>query len=589
MKSNTINQIAIYTCFFILFTCSCKKENGNRGVIPKGDLIGLSFSSSIEGELQDHELGLKASNRNSTNPYEALGTLTGNFQNEDFEVATFVKNPNLPTSNSMDKKAQNSNQLSDKKNSIKASTPMNTGVKYRVYLRNRTTGHWQTKVFSSNSTSNQDTIGIYNYYSYDWYAYSNNTTSNNDVPDIRSGDNLEVMSDNKDLLWAKGEILASTATTNQRLGITFQHKLARMQVNIDYRGLFVNSMASYDFNLGLTGSSPTFRKGKLNLTTGNFVSGSHQNYAPAVTPTFPEAGYLDRQTFYFYSSEAKTFGSVKVSYTSLDYTTYDGKNITYEELDNKVFSVIGTGPNNIVTTIGGNTIINFIFIESSVRSGTGTTKWARANLYYEGDNARNPYRFHRQTTQIGSPPNNSHVPRLNKVPNRDMFMKNHKKPDTYANRPANDRTNQTIYPLGDPCSEVLPKGAWKKPSHENFTEFVNSVPKPLGNYNGDYFKGITHVVGAYNGSNASYPFDSPYVIFERNGYINNADLVVTTNNGYYWSDRNPGDGAGQIGSLLYIVGNNFWPIGSPAWNISVVDQGSHTAASIRCVRTSLYQ
>ncbi|MGN5953128.1 hypothetical protein ACP6L2_00800 [Sphingobacterium lactis] len=543
--------------------------------------------SNIESDLDNISLGYKASTNYSSDPYEGLGTMTGNYQNEEFEVATFIKNPKKSTKTSSNIKAQNPDFVSEKESSFKASIPMKTGVKYRVYLRNRTTGHWQTKVFSSNSTSNQDTIGIYNYYSYDWYAFSNNTTSNNDVPDVLSGNSLEVMSENKDLLWAKGEILASTATTNQRLGITFQHKLARMQVNLDYRGLFINSMSNYDFNLALTGASPTFRKGILDLKTGNFVTGSHQNYAPSVTPNFPETGYADRQTYYFYSSEAKTFGTVKINYTSLNYTTYDGKNVVYDQSHNKSITLVGTGAGNIVTEIGGNTVLNFIFIESSVRSGNATTKWARANLYYEGDAARNPYRFHRQTTQAGNPPNDNFVVRSFKIANRDMFMKNHKKPDTYANRPEGDRTNTTLYPLGDPCSEVLPKGAWKKPSQNDFTNFVNTIPNMLGFYNNVNFKGITHLIGASNNTNVSFPYDSPYVIFERNGLINYDDLVVTTNDGYYWSDQNPADG--QIGSLLKIVGVESVSITNPIWNVSVVNQDTHTAASIRCVRTNLYQ
>ena len=587
MKPVTKNQLALGFCCIILSLGACKKEKRNGTVLPKGDLIGLSFSSNIESDFQNITLDYKASTRTSTNPYEELGTLTGNYQYEDFEVATFIKNPEKSVKSSSGKKAQTPDFVSEKEGAFKASTPMKTGVKYRVYLRNRTTGHWQTKVFSSNSTSNQDTIGIYNYYSYDWYAYSNNTTVNNDIPDIRSGNSLEVTSENKDLLWAKGEILASSATTNQRLGITFQHKLARMQVNLDYRGLFINSMPNYDFNLALTGASPTFRKGRLDLTTGNFVIGSHQNYAPSVAPNFPETGYLDRQTFYFYSSEAKTFGTVKINYTNLNYTTYDGKNVVYDQSHNKSVTLVGTGSGNIVTEIGGNTVLNFIFIESSVRSGNATTKWARANLYYEGDAARNPYRFHRQTTQIGNPPDDNFMVRSFKIPNKDMFMKNHKKPDTYVNRPEVDQNNTTLYPLGDPCSEVLPQGAWKKPSLNDITNFVNTIPNVLGIYNNSNFKGITHLVGVSNNSNVFFPYDSPYVIFERNGLINDEDEVVTTNDGYYWSDQNPGDG--QIGSLLKITGVEAISFANPIWNVSVVNQDTHTAASIRCVRTNLYQ
>ena len=569
---------------------SCKKENGSKPNQGGGETIGLSFNTLISDDFTDLNKELKAStNLSNYSIREEYGTFIGSTKNQDFEVATFVKNTKSSSSNG-NKSIKAQSEKNTNSNNLKATIPLGTGMKYRVYLRNRATGEWQTKVFSSNSTSGADTISIYKHNDYDWYAFSQNTNANTDVPDIRSGNTLKIKSENKDLLWAKGEVLASNDTGNKKLNIVFQHKLAQLKVYLDYRGIFVNTLTNYAFNFVInnpSGNATSLQRGDLDILTGNFIAGTHANYTPSITATFNEPPYVDQQTYYLYSSTASNYSNIILTFPTLAYSTYDGRNVS---LSNRPLTLQGTGTNGIVTEIGGSTTLNFLFIESPVKSGNANTEWARANLYYEGDAAHNPYRFRRQTTQAGNPPNNSFIYRSAKVPNKDMFMKNHKKPDTYANRPLGDRNNTAIYPLGDPCLEVFPKGAWKKPSHQDFVDFVASVPKyPWGDFNTDYFKGITHLVGGPNSQNTLGQYESNYVVFERNGFINNTDLVVTTNFGYYWSDRNPGNGGTQIGSLLKIEGDGESPFTNQPWFVSVVNQVAQTAASIRCVRTTLYQ
>ena len=570
----SIHKTLIYL-FVVTLTMSCsKKEQNDHSNLEE---VELQFQAMEENEFALDKINSTKAPQNQNN--DSLGKHINTQKGNDFHVAMFV---NEPPSSTKENNKLAITKPKDIKNKLLGLTNVSDKIKYRVYVYRPGNNTWQTAVFSSNDNSwATNHITIYKNIAYEWYAYSNNTTDEADVPDIRSGNDLIVNSQNKDLMWASGTIAASSISTNERLLIKFKHALARIELNFDYRGLFVNSFAG---NNAFT-FTPTFydtpttttslQKGNLNIKNGAMTGVS--NYTPTNNPIFLESGFYDRQRYYYYTAADQSLSKVRVTYNNLNYTTYDGLNVVYNTASSK-FIEIKKPSSNIPLQIGRNSQLNLLFIESPVSAGSLTTEWARANVYYAGNTARNPYRFRRQSSQGingDNTPNDTYTTRKHNAKDQDLFMKQSYIPDSYMNR----NSSGDAYGLGDPCALVLPAGAWKTASVQNYQNLIAlNTPKTS-----TYYKTTNHVNLLFNTNNMGSPYDSRFLIFERNGLIDNANLNVSnTTTGYYWTDT-PNGGI-KSGVIFRVTGNN-----SDTWNMGMVDQVSQTCLSVRCVRTTLYQ
>lgn len=129
----------------------------------------------------------------------------------------------------------NRSTKSNKASNNKAATQlMVSGYTYRILLYNKTTGKlWNTV---EGTVGTPISLDVVKGDTYQWYAYSYNNSEVIPEPSDLATPSIATAID-KDLLYAKGEITIPTTPANQQnnynLPITFNHKVAQVQVKID--------------------------------------------------------------------------------------------------------------------------------------------------------------------------------------------------------------------------------------------------------------------------------------------------------------------------------------------------------------------
>lgn len=146
-------------------------------------------------------------------------------------------------------------------NKLAANIKMNNGIKYIIILVNTTTNHSE---FIGQATVGESLeIDAVKGESYNWYAYSYNTTADIQLP-TSIDDEIDTPID-KELLYAKGTTTISTTTTNTPIPIIFQHKLSEIVFELDTDRLF--GEINNDLVLEFVDGNP-LSKGKFSLKTG---------------------------------------------------------------------------------------------------------------------------------------------------------------------------------------------------------------------------------------------------------------------------------------------------------------------------------
>ena len=589
---------------FLFFFIGCSKKTTTQDIDDDGVVVPLSFSTEILDfvDTDINPLSSAVTSKMKLAIEEKYGDFAGSSEGADFDVAMFVNNNQAP-SESQEKLATSSNKLKNKVSAKMASAPMAQSIKYRVYLKNQTTGKWQTKELTSGSTTGLDTIQVNKNYSYDWVAVSFNSIISGDVPNLlnaaRTGFTSTVSVNNKDFLYAKGVIPSSQLTQNRRLGIVFEHKTARVQVRLDFRGVFMNTQ--YTAATGSTANThyvpasisilnsanngSLLRSGFFNLETGDYTTHST---ITGTTPTAPLLGHplSDRKDFYFYSTQSVAANRVTVETGPLHFSKLPTSDANRYSFTSKTLTVSGTGigTNNITANLGGNAKINFFFIEAAFRSGNNsTTRWAKANLMYRPEASTDP-EYNRYIIRSQSAPGfvagNSFLGEPAFVPSGtaagsylssavvgvDMWRYNTLTP------------NGTT--AGDPCGKIIPEGAWRMPTSAEFVEFAGTISALLNR--ADHFYSDVAAIGFYAGSNPETPYKSKFLTFERSGRITSTsggavvDFPSSPRLGFYWSST-------PINDLYAILGSGITGTFAPYTGAI-----GTTHASIRCVRTVLY-
>lgn len=169
---------------------------------------------------------------------------------------------------------------------------MTEGIKYRIILYNTTTQRIEQSVLATAGTA--VTIPAVKNQTYNYYAYSYNTTA--DIPNPTTI-YIDTPTDS-DLLYDKGEI--STDIPNKPIAITFNHKVAEVNIELDYDRLFgevTNQNVVFVNDDYLT-------KGRLNLTNGELDN--HQVYT-TTTINFSEIDTENslRRARYYVSDPSK--------------------------------------------------------------------------------------------------------------------------------------------------------------------------------------------------------------------------------------------------------------------------------------------
>lgn len=359
---------------FVSSSCS-KKSDDNQSIGEKVDLI-----VKVAG-VKDvtTELNLKASG--AGNSTISLPSLDTSFKH------TFAKNDLVwkveshQIINSDGFKSNIDNGIKTKASLSAATSPMDTGVKYRLLLYS-----------SSNEliASVETTVGQEQHFSvtsgetYKWYAYSYNTSAS--IPSPNSASPTITTPINTPLLYASGQI--SPTTYGTILPITFQHQLTQLRVEIKessgFRailgatGEFTNNNYVQTSTFDILTGQKTGALISANISTLSFMSEVNADTVKQVAKYYTANDAI--------SSYSVNINSLNVQYTKTSTRSLVSTNLPNTGVQNFIFSSTPTNKRGYV--LKGTLQLSFVlptmtilpFSNSSdnngYRFGTGTAAGA---------------------------------------------------------------------------------------------------------------------------------------------------------------------------------------------------------------------
>lgn len=436
-------------------------------------------------------------------------------------------------------------------------------VKYRLLLYKKD-GTFVSSTLLTSGTAGQ--VDVAKGTGYDWYAISYNNTEN--VPDVDPTTPTLALPGGKDVLYASGEVIipAEGPDGNTALGVTFKHKLARIGVELNTKGMFadINTAA-------ITVTGLVVKTGTLNLKTGaltNLVDVpqtiDYSSFADV------EAPYHDAKIAYVYTADGTTAATLTVSLTNLALNLDD--NVTVRKFD-----ALATTPSvftfNVTPQLGSSYRALVNLVESPL--SFGGVRWSRANLYNPG--GHNPYRFFHTTKHTNQ---------------RNSYF-------SFRGVSSND-----FGVNGDPCAQVYPTGVWRQATEADYRTLVGGLlgiplaqPVTYGTVGSlGYFE--------YNTTGTIAPYGSNKLRFNFNGEgiaLSLVEGIVQLNfgttygeTGQIWTASAGLDllGLGGLGAWHYqgnrsILGNNS-SLGAALLNVSAIgiDVIKTNFKNVRCVRSA---
>ena len=421
-KNFSARMAAAILCAQILTGCSKEQEPGQS--LSDGATLSVSVLGVTDAEEISSIDDKKTSSVKSTvNPQTASSK---EMQFDGFDALVSVERD-------VEEKSKISVGSSSKGASgdlMAAAVPV--GVRYRL-LFYKSDGTFVKSALLTSGTAGQLTIpkGA----TYNWSAISYNNTGS--IPDINPANPTLTLPANRDVLYAKGtiNIPANAADGTTPLGIVFNHRLARIGIELNTMGMFANMNSA-----GVTVSGALAKTGTINLRTG--ALSNLTNYTTGITYssfTNVDPLYSDRKIAYFYTADSTANTNLVVSLNALS--------IQLDTNTPRVFTNLGTAPASFTFSItpvlgrGYRAVINLL--ESPIP--LGGVRWARNNLYYNGA-GHNPYRF-------------QHTYRANSNTN-SFFSYRGTLPERFATGGASGG--------GDPCALVYPQGVWRQPTTTDF-------------------------------------------------------------------------------------------------------------------------
>lgn len=355
---------------------------------------------------------------------------------------------------------------------------------------------------------------------YKWNAHSYNTTVQADLGIKPTLDSPNVpMGNNQDFLYASGEITVE-AFKPTPLGILFEHKTARIAVELNTMGMFADlDQAELSIDGQLVTRDFNVRTGTM---TGNSSTLSSVGSNVLVTP--PGYGFEDRKFVYFYTTSTANLPNLKVKLKSfkikLDAQAV-GRGVPTREFTNLTSEFTSA---NFAPELQKSKRFKIDLIESPITTVSNeleaifgekdriTTKWARTNVYYVS--GHNSYRFHHLND---APDSNSNA----------FFAAGAVLPNSYIKKDAK---------FQNPCDSVYPKGVWKQATTRDYDGLVG-VPR----------------VGGLLGF-ARDPLPSTFVAGHYIEYNTTAPAVVApyNNNKLRFLLNGSGSGVSLLGNLLTI-------------------------------------
>lgn len=439
MNTNIHTKIArIATAILLVsglaFFTGCSKTENKEAISPE-NTTSLRVNVLGSTDLADEEVlskGAKLAN------VQQAGTVAAPIKGELEEYKSFDAIVTVQEHASRARKLESASQKG-RTNARLAAVIMPPGIQYRVLI-------YQNGVFLTSKLATSGTaldIEVAKGATYTWIAYSYNKDNTVTLPDVASTSAPTIPTgENNDLLYASGSITIPTTAgiIVTPLDITFAHKLRRIGIELNTEGMFADLTAAQ-----ITFVGNYFKKGNLDLLTGNLTGASQAYSATPVRTTYEQApghGFNDRNVFYFYTTDPAAINNVQLTISSFSI-----------KLDNgsiRTFSTPTTfTPFNIpaISALGKSQTAKVDLIESPIT--VAGIRWARANLYYHPTDTHNPYRFHHMNTQTKM--RNSYWPWHAAKPDENVGT-------------------------ADPCKLVYPANTWKTPTPAQLTTLLNTTP-----------------------------------------------------------------------------------------------------------------
>lgn len=510
------SRLATYL-LFVPMIFGCQKRSSTEEVDPENITmltvqVGINENSLTDAEpiarasAEFHKAGLSKSVNNSMNDAISQEYVEG----KAFDAITSVL-PEQATESGLPALAS-AKRINDSKAVV--SKPMPVGVKFRLVLYKigaQGEVFWRQKMLRSSTSSSSDTtqqIDVVRGDTYRWVAYSYNSTA--DIPPLTDlSSNADVTTgENSEFIYATGRVTISTAGVHP-LRINFNHKVARLAVEVDTRGLFADSIR--DLNVSIVNPS------QLGFTTGRFrlrdsaIISSQAYTLPAQfsLSRFKNAAdnALNRKVLYLYSATPVNVNAVGVQLRSIT-TWMEDANIT------RIFSNVNQTFSfpNVQLNSGQTYNAKIDLIESALR--IGNVAWARSNLYYKSTPqgvpiSNEPHRFRSTTRHDDS--------------RESFFPFRSNSPFWYG---VND----------DPCSQVYPTSRprdglsiWRQANINDFNTLgaspvaLTTTPSSLATYHVVPQSSLGYL--EYTAEGTVDPYGTNRLRFNMNGYGTQIELL----------------------------------------------------------------
>lgn len=414
------------------------------------------------------------------------------FTSNDFDadLSLEMNGPVLPSTKA------SGNAPSDASSVASSISNLDNGIKYLLIIYDPST---TKKLSETECTVGSDSkIPVEAGRSYKWVAVSYNE------PMVPSVSQNSIEADNRDVLWASGELTIKKGQNS--LNINFTRKTVKYEVELDSRGLFGTFQSLGKIKWLNAEKNQIIKKGTLNILSGEYSSIT----AASVSPTAPVI-HGTKGVASFYSVSPMQFDDTQVPIV----VSVDG-GINIRRDDHSILKLAGKEPANFTFStlpkeeipLGSRLKINIQLVESPIV--VGGVQWARTNLKYD-PNLSEKYRFR--------------VDNEYAIPSED---------NEYWIWNATTPTGK--FDSGDPCKLVYPQNKWRLPNLDEYKKIEGKDIESLRGNKTVLTDGVrysaTWDLDKGEVSNDAYPINSRKLFIGYYGHSRNNFMSAGFNNPY---------------------------------------------------------
>jgi len=568
-----INTEILTGVFILCSMLSCSSREENPGAMKIGPDSVLRFKINGIEEIGSTVPISNAEFNQGMMPQSSVRTQENTLNFRDFDVLTSME---ASTENKKGKIAAKASVVTV------ADQGMTPGVKYRILIYRA--GTMVNPVADVVATVGIDPqIAVDSGQAYDWYVVSTNDSST--PPTVIDGVIKSNSISNKDVLYARSLTSVTPYEGETDLGIIFHHYTARLDVNLNTRGVFgrIDNTTTVEVGTGIGANFNNIAQtGDLNIFTGTYSN---------LQPIAPVKGSDMVNT-------AGSGGDIGASKTAIFYTVnlspipadnlrvrLGTLGVILDDVSTHTFSNTLITYNNTVINpaIGHQYGLNARIVESGIT--VGTTVWARTNLHY-AEYATDTYRFlPHNDVKIGNLINLLNIIQLGEGKSSGVKPLN-----LYWNW--NSLLPEGTPGSGDPCGKVYPEGNWKTPTQTQLNA-LGKVPSD-GIYTETPLLGTAHYAAKWKAPatlNTIYPIHSRQLFLPIYGYRSGSQIynsagallsgVVGSAAFNYWSSEgDTTNGIAYTGEFNIVLG-----ILSLNGSLSGVSTMATRGMSVRCVKS----